>query len=211
MKDKIIRVKEIWNEYELGFYVSVAGSFAMGTIHLVTTIISFSWLTFNYMLFCYIMMLARVYIWFLKRKDKRKYIYLAGAIILLIVLIPLTVSLVKTIMDKDAPHYLFDWFIYAYALYAFYKLINGIIKLVKSKKTDDSFNNVISWLALVNALFTMFMLEATMIIIFAENAVSMQYLQLFMQGFIILFVVAIIVIFITRFIKQIKVNTVIDF
>lgn len=43
-------IKEIWKKYELGFYCSIAGSLIMGTIHLVSTIISFSWLLFNYML-----------------------------------------------------------------------------------------------------------------------------------------------------------------
>ena len=177
----IVKIKEIWKKYELGFYASVAGSFIMGTIHLVSTIMSFSWLSFNYMLFCYLLMLARVFIWYLHYKNKSTF-YLSGAIWLTLVLIPLGVSLFKTITDKEVTAFIFDWIIYGYAFYAFFKLIMSIINLSKKEKRQKPELNVISWMSLISALFTMFMLEFTMLRTYIEGDIgSMQILEFVIQ------------------------------
>ena len=174
----IKKIKDIWIKYELGFYSSVAGSLIMGTIHLVSTIMSFSWLTFNYMLFYYLLMFARVFIWYLHLKKKNVF-YLSGAIWLTLVLIPLGVSLFKTISDKEVTVYIFDWIIYGYAFYAFFKLIVSIINLSKKEKRQQPERNVLSWMSLISALFTMFMLEFTMIRTYIEGDVGSMWIMEF--------------------------------
>lgn len=199
----IERIKEIWQKYELGFYASITGSLVMGTIHLISTCLNFSWLTFNYMLFCYLLLLGRVLIWAVAKKND-KYLYLIGAFIILFLLVPLAVSLVRTIMEKDAPNYIFEWIIYGYATYGTYKLTYAIIRLVKSKKINNE-KNVLSWLSLISALYTLFMMEFALIKTFSEDAGEKMYiLMLFTQGFIILATVAVLVLFIYRFIKNSK-------
>lgn len=168
-------IKEIWKKYELGFYCSLAGSLIMGTIHLVSTIISFSWLSFNYMLFCYLIMLARVFIWYLHHKNKNAF-YLSGAIWLILILIPLGVSLFKTITDKEVTIFIFDWIIYGYAFYAFFKLILGFINLSKKEKRQKAELNVLSWMSLISALFTMFMLEFTMLRTYIEGDIGSMWI-----------------------------------
>ena len=195
------KIKTIWKQYNIGFYGGVAGSFFMGTLHLVATCISFSWLTFNYMLFCYLMMLIRVLIWFIDKTNHSEKAYIIGSISLIFVLIPLTVSLVKTITDKELTIYIFDWIIYAYALFAFAKLIIGIVNLSKSKGSSNT-KNVLCWLTLVNALFTMFMLEFTMIRTFSSSInESLIIIEYAFQGCIIAFVLYIVVMFFVRYLR----------
>ncbi len=197
----INKIKEIWQKYDLAFYGYVAGSFLMGTFHLIMICISFSWLVFNYMLFCYIMMLIRLIVWFVDKKIGAKNNYIIGAVSLTIILIPLTVSLVRTIMDKEYSPFFFEWFIYAYALFAFTKLISGIVKLVKAHSNGDS-DIVLCWFTIVDALFTMFMLEFTMIRTFSDPSDgSIFIIEYLFQGFIIAFTAFISGMFLKRYIN----------
>jgi len=200
MFDRIIsmikKVKEIWRKYKLGLYASVIGSFLMGTIHLVSTCIHFSWITFNYMLFCYLLMFSKLLIWILSHKKRVKEAYLFGTLTLVLMLVPLGVSLVKTMTEKDTPIYLFDWFIYAYALYASTKLTFSIINLVKKKYF------IVSWISFVGALFTLFMMEFALIKTFSkDNGVTLFPMMVLTQAVIIVINILILILFIVRFIK----------
>ena len=201
----ISKLKNTWKKYNLGFYFSIASSFIMGTFHLAVTCISFSWLTFNYMLFCYLMLSVRIVVWYLDRIKHQKNLYLTASIFLIALLIPLMVSLVRTIKDKEINAIIFDWIIYAYAIYAFAKLIVSLINLAKSKTNSDS-KNILCWFSLINALFTMFMLEFNMIRIFGKVSPSMQMIEYFFQGFILLLVLFVISLFLFRFFVRRKQN-----
>ncbi len=200
----ISKIKNIWEKYNLGFYGYVLGSFIMGTIHLIMICMSFSWLVFNYMLFCYIMMAIRLVIWYADKKSETKKTYLIGAISLFIILIPLTVSLIKTILDREYKPFIFEWLIYAYALFAFTKLIVGIVKLVKARDTGDSIV-ILCWFNIVDALFTMFMLEFTMIRAFNEvGDNSLLIIEYVFQAFIIALTVFITIMFFVRHLRLIN-------
>lgn len=200
----IIKFLDSWKKYEIGFYVSVLGLFIMGTFHLVMTCISFSWAIFNYMLFSYVMMFARISIFLLSKNNKENKAYLVCSLFLIVVLIPLCVSLVKTIQDREFKLFTFDWMVYGYAAYAFYKLIYGIVALVKSKRNNET-RNVLCRLSLVNAFFTMFMLEFNLIRNYKqETRPDLAITEYVFQGLIMLFTMAVIVIFLYRYFKNCK-------
>lgn len=194
-------MKQIWDKYELGFYTSLIGSLAMGTIHLISICMNFSWIVYNYMIFCYLMAVARVLVWLLAKKNKMKTIYLLSFIIMLIILIPLGISLVMTIKERDTPHYLFDWIAYAYALYAFIKMGFAIKNLIKTNEEKK----VLAYFGLINALFTMFMLQFALIKMFSEdNYYSMYILMMVSQAVIISIALYVTVLFIVKFNKHRK-------
>lgn len=198
-------IRNIWKKYNIGLYGAIFGSLIMGTFHLVLLIIDFSWLTFNYMLFCYMIMFIRVLIWYIAKKNT-KYLYLISAISVLFLLIPLCVSLVKTITDRDVPVYIFEWIIYGYATYGTYKMVSAIVRLVKSKKCSNDEKTILSWISLISALFTMFMMQFALSKTFGtvEDNDAMYVLLLVTQGAILLFSTFVIGLFIKKFILQIK-------
>ena len=188
----------------MGFYASVLGLLLMGTFHLVMTCISFSWLTFNYMLFCYVLMFSRTSIFYLSKSNKENKSYLIGSLCLLVILIPLGVSFYKTITDRELKPYIFDWIIYGYAAYAFYKLITGIINLVKSRR-NSSTKNVLCWFGLINAFFTMFMLEFTLIRTFSDKVdIGLLVVEYCFQAYILCLTMTMIGVFLYRYLKNRK-------
>lgn len=196
----ITKIRDYWQKNNLGFYASVAGSFAMGTIHLISLIVEFSWLTFNYMLFCYMIMLIRVLIYYLAKKNSN-YLYLIGAVCVLLLLVPLGVSLVKTITDRDAPVYFFDWLIYGYATYGTYKMVLAIVRLAKVKKEPNVEANLLSWISLISASFTLFMMQFLLSKTFGtvEEEDTMFTLLLLTHGAILILTIFVIFLFAKRF------------
>lgn len=176
----------------------------MGTFHLVMICISFSWVIFNYMLFSYVMMLARISIFLLSKNNKENKTYLVGSLFLIVVLIPLCVSLVKTIQDREFKPFIFDWMVYGYAAYALYKLIYGIVALVRSRRNNET-RNALCRLSLVNAFFTMFMLEFNLIRNYKEGTQpELAITEYVFQGLIMIFTMAVIVMFLYRYFKNYK-------
>lgn len=194
----IKRIKYFFNKYELSFYLSMIGFFIMGTIHMVLTILQFSWLSLNYTLFCYLMLLSRLIIRLLNKKKKTKNIFVISAALLASIIIPLSLTMVITIFNKATPVYLIEYFIYAYALYAFIKITFAIKNLIKYKNENDE-ERILGWFSLIGALFTLFMLEFSMIRIFGgTDASSLRILELFFQGIIIALVLALIIYFVIK-------------
>ncbi|MBQ2069359.1 MAG: hypothetical protein II467_00345, partial [Bacilli bacterium] len=123
--------------------------------------------------------------------------FIAGIISVFIVIAPMMAAFVLTILYKDAPHYLFDWFIYVYALYGTIKMVVAIKNIAKKDKTDRKY--VLSFLSLIGALFTMQMMEFNLIATFDSNSSNAMYLmQLFSQGFIFLFSLFVIGLFVYK-------------
>lgn len=176
----------------------------MGTAHLVLTIIQFSWLALNYTLFCYIMFFARITIKMMSKKQKDKYLFLIGAMYLFFAIIPLTITMVETLLNNVTPVYLFEFFIYAYATYAFIKLTIAIKNMIKYKNGSEEVK-ILSWLSIIAALFTVFMLEYSMIRTFSMNPNPILYtVELIFQGLIILFTISILIYFIFKFFRGFK-------
>ena len=100
-------------------------------------------------------------------------------------------AFVLTILYKDSPHYFIDWFIYAYALYGTLKMVFAIKSLVKKDKTDRQY--VLSFLGLIGSLYTIQMMEFSLIMTFSTETNNAMYLmQLFSQGAIFLFSIFVI-------------------
>ena len=116
---------------------------------------------------------------------------------MLVVLAPMMAAFILTILYKDAPHYYIDWFIYAYALYGTLKMIFAIKSLVKKDKTDRQY--VLSFLGLIGALYTIQMMEFSLIMTFSNEADNAMYLmQLFTQGAIFLFSLFVVGLFVFK-------------
>ncbi|MBR0303357.1 MAG: hypothetical protein IJQ80_05865 [Clostridia bacterium] len=140
--------------------------------------------------------------WF-EKSERKSRIYLAGALSLAVLLIPMTVSMVKTILEKDAPVYIFYWMIYLYAAYGTVKFILAVRSRHKARKSRDAYGGVISWLSLVSAAYTLQMMESALISTFdTKSHFSMILLQFFSQGAILIFCCSVIVHLYIKFKKQ---------
>ena len=142
---------------------------------MVSIIIEFSWLSLNYMMFCYIFIAIMLVVRYLINKDKMTITYLVVAISFIILLIPLTVTLVETIKSGGKPNFIFDWIIYGYALFAFLKMGFAIKDLVQKKKSNSE---IFGWLNIIYSVFTMYMLEVALIATFGEGDISMLYMEI---------------------------------
>lgn len=120
---------------------------------------------------------------------------------MLIVLAPMMAAFVLTILYKDAPHYIVDWFIYAYALYGTLKMVFAVRGLARKEKTDRQF--VTAFLSFVGALYTMQMMEFNLIMTFDGGSNNAMYMmQLFSQGLIFLFALFVISLFVFKAIQR---------
>ena len=198
MKKIINRIRDFCNRRDIVFYLSLLGPFVMGTIHLVFVLIRFDWILVNYCIFSYLMFLSKVWQWAIEKYHIKPSHYLAAVISLSIVFAPMMAAIVLTILYKDSPHYFIDWFIYAYALYGTLKMIFAIKNLVKKDKTDRQY--VLSFLGLIGALYTIQMMEFSLIKTFSEsgNDGAMYLIQLLTQGAIFLFSLFVIGLFIYK-------------
>ena len=171
-------MKEILNKFkqhDLGFIFTIIGLLAFGVIHMVSIIIDFSWLSLNYMMFCYLFVIIYAGVKYLIKNNRLKTLYLVVALAFIVLLIPQTVTLVETVKANEKPNFPFDWIIYGYALFAFVKMGFAIKDLVQKKNSDSE---TIGWLNIIYAAFTMYMLEVALIATFSESDVSMLYMEI---------------------------------
>lgn len=197
MKETIDKTRELYRKHELSFFLSFFGSLIMGTIHLVLIVIRFDWILINYCIFSYLMALFKIWQWSIDKYHIKPDHFIAGIISISIVIAPMMAAFVLTILYKDAPHYLFDWFIYVYALYGTIKMVMAIKNIAKKETNDRKY--ILSFLGLIGALFTMQMMEFNLIATFDSNSSNAMYLmQLFSQGFIFLFSLFVIGLFVYK-------------
>ena len=195
-------IKAIYREKNISFYTSIAGPLFMGTVHLISTVKQFSWLTFSYCLFSYFIVLIKVLLTYLDRDDNKLRLYLAGALSLCVLAVPMTVAMVKTIMEKDAPVYFFYWMIYLYATYSTVKFVLAVRSRHKARKSGNVCQGVLSWLSLVTAAYTIQMMEFALIATFdKERSYSMLLMQYFTHGAVIIFTLFVIVYLLVKFVK----------
>lgn len=201
MVKKIRHYKELWLKYHLDYYFALIIPFIMGTIHLVSCCINFSWFYFNYMLFCYIMLTIRILLRYLEKKDSKN-IFLYASIFVLIILIPLAVSFITTIRYRENANLILEVFVYLYALVAFINIIVAIKKLCRIKQKPRKYA-IFPTFGLINAMYTLFMMMFTLIITFSIKIDdTMHNLLLTSQGIIIILVIIIFVIFVIIYIMQ---------
>ena len=204
----INKIKDIYHYGDNKFYLSLFGPLAMGTIHIVAIIIKFDWIIFNYCIFYYLMAIFKVWQWAIGKYNIKPNHYIAGIISVFIILAPMMASFIMTILYREAPHYFFDWFIYAYALYGTIKMIFAIKNMVKKEKSEKE--DTLAFINMISALYTIQMLEFALVTTFSDEKTdsAMYLMQLFTQGFIFLFSIFIIVILSIKTIKKYKSNNI---
>jgi hypothetical protein len=188
---------DFYHKGDVAFYFSLLGPLVMGTIHLVFVIIHFDWILINYCIFSYLMALLKVWQWAIEKYHLKPNPYVAAIISMLAILAPMMASFVLTILYRDAPHYIFDWFVYAYALYGTVKMVFAIKELTKKNKTDRQY--VLSFFGMTGALFTIQMMEFNLIMAFSDGQDNAMYLmQLYSQGAIFLFALFVVGLFVYK-------------
>ena len=200
---KIInKIKEFYDKGDNKFYFSLLGPIMMATIHLISTIINYDYITLYYCIFSFVIILIKTWMWSIDKYKIKPNHYIAGLISMIMLITPMMMSFILTILYRDEPHYIFEWFIYAYALYGTIKIILSIKKIIKKNKTP--YDYVISCFSLISALYTIQMMEFRLIM-FTENGnidQSMYLMQLFTQGAIFVISIIIIILFIKKLLTK---------
>lgn len=203
----IDKIKSLYQNESVKFILSIIGSFFMGTLHLIASVIDFSWLTFDYCLFCYVLVAIFAILSRVNQGEKGNHLYLIGAICLIVLIVPMTVAMVKTILERETPVYLFDWLIYGYATYGTIKFVLAIRSLHILRKNKIIYPIVTSWISLIDAAFTIQMMEFALISTFeTERSYAMVLMQYLTHGAIIIFTIFVTIHFIIEF-KQSSTNS----
>ena len=199
-------INTIYHSHNIDFYCSLIGPLTMFIIHLISVLMHFEWMTFNYGLYSLMILFIKVLLWASEKYHWKASTYLLSALATSFLIIPMMVSFVMTILYRESPTYVFEWLVYAYALYATIKTVLAIRKRIIVKKDETIRAYVLSWLGLITALYTIQMLQFRLIRFIEGEQVSdsMYMMQLFTQGFISLFAVFVVGLFVYRFIKEIK-------
>lgn len=196
----IDKIKSLYQNESVKFILSIIGSFFMGTLHLIASVIDFSWLTFNYCLFCYVLVAIFAILNRLDQGESKPRLYIVGAVCLMALAIPMTVAMVKTILERETPVYRFDWLIYGYAAYGTIKFVLAIRSLHILRKNKIIYPIVTSWISLIDAAFTIQMMEFALISTFeTERSYAMVVMQYLTHGAIIIFTIFVTIHFIIEF------------
>ena len=202
MRKSLNRIRKYYYDKHIDFYASIAGSLIMGTANLITTIKQFSWLTFNYCLFFYLLTAIKILMTCLNKSEKKYNLFFIGGVSLIILLVPMTVAMVETIIERDAPIYIFEWMIYLHATYGTVKFIMSIRARYKARISGDILTSSMSWISLISATYTIQMMEFALIATFdTDKSRSMFIMQFLTHGAILIFTVFVIVYMFVGFVK----------
>lgn len=200
MKQIINKVVTFYKKGDNAFYISLLGPLAMGTLHLIMVLIHFDWIFVSYYAFSYLVAIFKTFQWAIEKYKYKFNHYVAGIISIGVLIVPMIYAFILTILYKSATHYIFDWLIYAYALYGTIKMVLAIKNLIKKEKSPKQY--VLSYLGLIGALYTIQMMEFELIMMFDDGLDNSMYLlQLFSQGAIFLFAVFVIVLFARKIVQ----------
>lgn len=192
----IKKFRELNDKFDITYFASVLALLFMGTIHLVIAIKDKSNYALSYAIFYYIMTFARLLIWCSFKLRRIKYVYLTTALVLLISLVPLVETIMLKIDNNETMYLIYDWFIYVYALYAFIKISFAIYNLIR-RNTES--RKMLAFISIISAVFTMFMLEFTLIRMFGElNKTEYIIEMIFILG-ILLLVIFEVIFFLIKF------------
>ena len=168
LKEKYNKIKQFIIDNDISLYFSIAATLAMVIIHLVNVILHYSNFLLFYVFFYFFLLLTKVWLYFDNKRENSNP-FLIGTIMSFIILIPLLNSLIFTIKDRDKPVYFFDFMIYGYAFYAFFKLIVSIVNYHNSKSNNNVNKRVYSYFSLLSAFLTLNLMQFALIMTFSEN------------------------------------------
>ncbi len=204
IKELYIRIRDLYRRWNITLLIALLGPFVMGTIHLVSFLINFDWIVVTYCAFFYLSFIMRFVQYLIERFRLKVNPYIVGTVSILVLLIPMMAAFLLTIYQKDAPHYMYQWFIYVYAAYGFIKIIMAIRKLAKGGQTK--LESVLNWYRVIGAAYTIQMMEFALISTFSSPSSGgidhkMLTLELATQGIIFLFSLFVMGYFIFRFVQ----------
>lgn len=167
--------KILWNSGD--FYITITASFILIIVNIITCIASFSWVFISYIIFLTLMLIFNI---FLKKVfiNSNK-IYLIGAIFLLILILPMGQCFVLTILFRNYQTPIWFWIPYLYALFVTIKTTLCIRGFIKNKTPQGKVNSILN---IVSTLYTIQMLEFTLIMEFGKdtdlnNMIILQYVS----------------------------------
>ena len=82
MKEFFKIVDQIYHSHDLDFYLSLFGPLLMGTIHLASVIMHFDWITLNYCVFAYMIVLFKTWQWAIVKFNMKINPYISALILL---------------------------------------------------------------------------------------------------------------------------------
>ena len=177
----------------------------MGIFHQVYIIISFNFIILNYCIFCFSILFIKVWQWAIDKYALKPSHYISGIISIVVIIMPMMASLILTILYRDTPYFLFDWLIYAYALFGTIKMTLAIKNMFKKNKTEKEY--VLCIFGIISASYTIQMMEFALIKTFSvtQNE-TMFILQLMTQGAIFILAIVLMICLFYKSINKIKNN-----
>lgn len=135
----------------------------------------------------------------LKRAKK----YTQCGVMLLILNATLSSAIAQMIFDDRAFEYK-DWLIYAFAAYAFYKIIMSVINAVKAQRQDDLTIQAIRQINMVDAAVSILALQTALLHTFNDGSVNISQFNTITGCFVSAFSIALSIYMIVRGTKKIK-------
>lgn len=163
----------------------------MGILNVVNTVFSFSWITICYAMFFFLMCILRILTWYFIDHKKIKKHFPILLISLSLTLINLAASMVMTILFRTQPVYIIEWIVYGYAAYAFIKLGISINDIVKAHKNKSGITRAL--ILFIPTLFTIFLLEFTLIRTFSFDYTKLFILEIVFQALIVCYTLSVLI------------------
>lgn len=135
----------------------------------------------------------------LKRAKK----YTQCGVLLLILNATLSSAIAQMIFDDRSFEYK-DWLIYAFAAYAFYKVIMSVINVIKAQRQDDLTIQAIRQINMVDAAVSILALQTALLHTFNDGNVNISHFNTMTGCFVSAFSIALSIYMIVRGTKKIK-------
>ena len=159
------KISQINQKYQISMMLSIIASIVMTVVHIVLFFTGKSVFYIGVIIFSIVFLAVRLICYrFNKKKenDYRQSIYSFPLLLLAISAMPATFF--WAIYRKGDLNLPYEWLIYGYAAYAFFKLISSFILFRKTRKNKGSlYEKNCRDLSFMSALITFFMFETAMI------------------------------------------------
>lgn len=134
---------------------------------------------------------------------KRAKRYTQCGVLLLILNAALSSAIAQMIFDDRAFEYK-DWLIYAFAAYAFYKIIMSVRNVIKAQRQDDLTIQAIRQINLVDSAVSILALQTALLHTFSDETVDISLFNTLTGCVVSAFSIALSIYMIVRGIKKIK-------
>lgn len=129
--------------------------------------------------------------------------YIQCGILLLVLNVAISSAIAQMIFDDRGFQYK-DWLIYAFAAYAFYKIIMSVVNAVKAGRQDDLTIRAIREINMVDAAVSILALQTALLHTFGDGTLDISMFNTFTGSAVSTFSLALSIIMIVRGSKMIK-------